>query len=115
MFCLNCLENLSYQQIGERLGMTANAVGVILHPARHRLRELLASVDTGTGDEIRRASLRTVKEASEELRHAVSEEQAGVATLRSVQVEEQRSGAIGDLLDRAAEALPAAGSAGAAG
>ena len=50
VFCLSCLENLSYQEIGERLGMTANAVGVILHRARHRLRELLISVDTGTGD-----------------------------------------------------------------
>ena len=30
VFCLSCLENLSYHQIGERLGMTANAVGVII-------------------------------------------------------------------------------------
>ena len=50
VFCLSCLENLSYQEIGERLGMTANAVGVVLHRARHRLKELLISVDTGTSD-----------------------------------------------------------------
>ncbi len=50
VFCLSCLENLSYQEIGERLGVTTNAVGVLLHRARHRLRELLVSVDTGTSD-----------------------------------------------------------------
>jgi RNA polymerase sigma-70 factor (ECF subfamily) len=50
VFCLSCLENLSYQEIGERLGMTVNAVGVLLHRARQRLRELLVSVDTGTSD-----------------------------------------------------------------
>jgi RNA polymerase sigma-70 factor, ECF subfamily len=46
VFCLSCLENLSYREIGERLGVTVNAVGVLLHRARHRLRELLISVDT---------------------------------------------------------------------
>jgi RNA polymerase sigma-70 factor (ECF subfamily) len=51
VFCLSCLENLSYQEIGERLGMTANAVGVVLHRARHRLRELLVSVDIGKDGE----------------------------------------------------------------
>ena len=40
VFCLSCLENLSYQEIGERLGMTANAVGVLLHRGRQRLRKL---------------------------------------------------------------------------
>jgi RNA polymerase sigma-70 factor, ECF subfamily len=51
VFCLSCLEDLSYSDIGERLGMTANAVGVLLHRARHRLREILVSVDTETNDE----------------------------------------------------------------
>ena len=51
VFCLSCLENLSYHEIGERLGMTVNAVGVLLHRARHRLKEILVSVDTGTNDE----------------------------------------------------------------
>jgi RNA polymerase sigma-70 factor, ECF subfamily len=50
VFCLSSLENLSYQEIGERLGMTANAVGVVLHRARHRLRGLLSSVDTEGSD-----------------------------------------------------------------
>jgi RNA polymerase sigma-70 factor (ECF subfamily) len=51
VFCLSCLENLSYHEIGERLGMTANAVGVLLHRARHRLRDILVSVDTVTKDD----------------------------------------------------------------
>ena len=45
VFCLSCLDKLSYREIGERLGMTTNAVGVLLHRARGRLRELLAPVD----------------------------------------------------------------------
>ena len=76
VFCLSCLENLSYQEIGERLGMTANAVGVMLHRARHRLRELLISVDTGS----RRRRLRITH------------------------VEDRQNKATGDLLDRATEA-----------
>jgi RNA polymerase sigma-70 factor, ECF subfamily len=48
VFCLSCMENLSYQEIGERLGVTANGVGVLLHRARQRLKELLVSVDTET-------------------------------------------------------------------
>jgi RNA polymerase sigma-70 factor, ECF subfamily len=47
VFCLSCLDKLSYQEIGERLDMTANSVGVLLHRARQRLRELLAPVDLG--------------------------------------------------------------------
>lgn len=47
VFCLSCLENLSYQEIGERLGMTANAVGVLLHRARQRLKEILSPEPTG--------------------------------------------------------------------
>jgi len=42
-FCLRWLDEMSYQQIGERLGLDANAVGVLLHRARKRLRELLGS------------------------------------------------------------------------
>lgn len=45
VFCLSCLEKLSYREIGERQGLTTNAVGVLLHRARGRLRELLAPVD----------------------------------------------------------------------
>ena len=51
VFCLSCLENLSYHEIGERLGVTTNAVGVLLHRARQRLKELLAPADAGTNDQ----------------------------------------------------------------
>jgi RNA polymerase sigma-70 factor, ECF subfamily len=51
VFCLSCLENLSYREIGERLGVTANAVGVLLHRARQRLKELLVSGDARANDE----------------------------------------------------------------
>lgn len=40
-FCLYCLDGWDYQQIADHLGATVNAVGVLLHRARHRLRELL--------------------------------------------------------------------------
>jgi RNA polymerase sigma-70 factor, ECF subfamily len=50
VFCLSCLENLSYREIGERLGVTTNAVGVLLHRARQRLKELLIPTDAGTND-----------------------------------------------------------------
>jgi RNA polymerase sigma-70 factor (ECF subfamily) len=45
VFCLSCLDKLSYREIGERLRLTTNAVGVLLHRARRRLRELLVPVD----------------------------------------------------------------------
>ena len=45
VFCLNCLDNLSYREIGGRLQLTTNAVGVLLHRARQRLREILEPVD----------------------------------------------------------------------
>ena len=45
VFCLGCLGGLSYREIGRRLNVTTNAVGVLLHLARQRLRELLVSVD----------------------------------------------------------------------
>jgi RNA polymerase sigma-70 factor, ECF subfamily len=51
VFCLSCLDELSYREIGERLGMTTNAVGVLLHRARGRLRELLAPVDAKSASE----------------------------------------------------------------
>lgn len=43
-FCLQCLEGWSYEEIGEQLGVSVNAVGVLLHRARERLRELLADL-----------------------------------------------------------------------
>jgi RNA polymerase sigma-70 factor (ECF subfamily) len=51
VFCLNCLDGLSYREIGERLNLTTDAVGVRLHRARQRLRELLARVDATTNED----------------------------------------------------------------
>lgn len=42
-FCLFYLDGWDYQQIADHLEATVNAVGVLLHRARHRLRELLAN------------------------------------------------------------------------
>jgi RNA polymerase sigma-70 factor (ECF subfamily) len=47
VFYLNCIEHLSYGEVGDRLQMTENAVGVVLHRARRRLRELLIRFDAG--------------------------------------------------------------------
>jgi RNA polymerase sigma-70 factor (ECF subfamily) len=43
VFCLYSLEGWSYQEIAEGLSISINSVGVLLHRARKRLRELLAS------------------------------------------------------------------------
>ncbi len=51
VFCLTCLDRLSYREIAERLKLTTNAVGVLLHRARGRLRELLVPVDAGSNNE----------------------------------------------------------------
>ncbi len=42
VFCLHGLEGWSYQDIAHQLGVTINAVGVLLHRARQQLRALLA-------------------------------------------------------------------------
>jgi RNA polymerase sigma-70 factor, ECF subfamily len=44
VFCLRCLNALSYDEIAAQLEMSIDAVGVALHRARGRLRELLAGV-----------------------------------------------------------------------
>jgi RNA polymerase sigma-70 factor (ECF subfamily) len=41
VFCLACLDELSYQEIAEQLGITVNHVGVLLNRARAVLRERL--------------------------------------------------------------------------
>jgi RNA polymerase sigma factor (sigma-70 family) len=41
VFCLACLEECSYQEIAEQLGLTVNHVGVLLNRAREFLRERL--------------------------------------------------------------------------
>lgn len=42
VFCLHALEGWSYQEIAEQLSLSISSVGVLLHRARKRLRELLA-------------------------------------------------------------------------
>jgi len=42
VFCLHCLEDWSYQEIAQHLGISTDSVGVLLHRARNRLRKLLA-------------------------------------------------------------------------
>lgn len=51
VFCLSCLEDLSYREIGQRLKVSTNNVGVLLYRARGRLRELLIPVDAGSDSE----------------------------------------------------------------
>jgi RNA polymerase sigma-70 factor (ECF subfamily) len=41
VFCLACLEGLSYQEVAEQMGVTVNHVGVLLNRARTTLRERL--------------------------------------------------------------------------
>ena len=41
VLCLRVLEDLQYDEIGQQLGLTRNAVGVLLSKARKRLRKLL--------------------------------------------------------------------------
>jgi RNA polymerase sigma-70 factor, ECF subfamily len=43
VFCLRYLNELSYQEISSELGISIDAVGVTLHRARGRLRELLSA------------------------------------------------------------------------
>lgn len=46
-FCLHYLEQWSYQEVGQHLGIATNAVGSLLHRARAGLREALSSVASG--------------------------------------------------------------------
>ena len=39
VFCLRYLNDMSYREIADQLGMTTNSAGVLLHRARARLRE----------------------------------------------------------------------------
>ena len=47
VFSLHCLEGLTYEEIAGQLGVSVAAVGVHLHRARERLRELVSSVLDG--------------------------------------------------------------------
>ncbi len=49
VFCLRCLSELSYRDIGKQLGLKTSTVGALLHRARGRLREMLGQPD-GAGD-----------------------------------------------------------------
>jgi RNA polymerase sigma-70 factor (ECF subfamily) len=41
VFSLRYLNDMSYRQIAEQLGITTNSVGVLLHRARARLQEFI--------------------------------------------------------------------------
>jgi RNA polymerase sigma-70 factor (ECF subfamily) len=49
VFCLACLDGWSYQQIAEQLAISVNSVGVLIHRARQKLRDLLASINEVSG------------------------------------------------------------------
>jgi RNA polymerase sigma-70 factor (ECF subfamily) len=59
VFCLRCLEELTYQEIADQLGIEVNAVGVALHRARSRLRGLLAAYVRRNADLTFRGAPRT--------------------------------------------------------
>ncbi|HYE18567.1 MAG TPA: sigma-70 family RNA polymerase sigma factor [Tepidisphaeraceae bacterium] len=42
-FCLHALSGWSYQEIAQHLGLPSTSVGVNIHRARHKLRDLLAA------------------------------------------------------------------------
>lgn len=42
VFCLRCVDQMSYREIAGQLGVKRSSVGVMLHRARSRLRELLS-------------------------------------------------------------------------
>jgi RNA polymerase sigma-70 factor (ECF subfamily) len=57
VFCLACLEDMAYREIAERLGLTVDHVGVLLHRAKASLRERLGAYSPSpaiprTGEEI---------------------------------------------------------------
>ncbi len=52
VFCLRYLSDLKYRQIAQQLGVKTSAVGVLLHRARLRLRELLSSKDAVVDAEV---------------------------------------------------------------
>lgn len=47
VFCLHCLEEWSYQDVAQHLEISVDSVGVLLHRARAKLRQLVS--DTGIG------------------------------------------------------------------
>lgn len=53
VFSLRELSGLSYEEIAEQLGIEVNAVGVLLHRARGRLRTFLAAANGRQTREVR--------------------------------------------------------------
>jgi RNA polymerase sigma-70 factor (ECF subfamily) len=53
VFCLACIDGLSYQEVGEALGISANHVGVLLNRARTSLQQRLAAFAPTTRDQRR--------------------------------------------------------------
>ena len=51
VFCLACVEDLSYREIAGQIGVTVNHVGVLLNRAKSRLRELLRPHGPVSGNE----------------------------------------------------------------
>jgi RNA polymerase sigma-70 factor (ECF subfamily) len=49
VFCLRHVGGMSYEEIGEQVGMTANAVGAMLTRVKGRLRELMESSEVRHG------------------------------------------------------------------
>jgi RNA polymerase sigma-70 factor, ECF subfamily len=49
-FWLQCVEGMSQAEIGQHLGVNANAVGVLVHRARQRLRQSLAGLNPAKQD-----------------------------------------------------------------
>jgi RNA polymerase sigma factor (sigma-70 family) len=49
VFCLACLDGWSYEQIAEQLAISVNSVGVLIHRAKRKLRDLLASINKVSG------------------------------------------------------------------
>lgn len=52
VFCMRCLEDLSYRDIAKQLGEKVSAVSVLLHRARSRLREILEQPVVNTRAEV---------------------------------------------------------------
>jgi RNA polymerase sigma-70 factor (ECF subfamily) len=44
-FWLRCIEQMSYAEIGAQLGVDSNAVGVLVHRARQKLRQILSDLN----------------------------------------------------------------------
>lgn len=54
VFCMRLLSDLSYRDIAKLLGLSTSAVGVLLHRARSRLREILSPDDAAKEAEVSR-------------------------------------------------------------